>query len=306
MDNVLLSVSNLSIGNGREEAVRSSSFSVYKGSITALAGESGSGKSMTALAIAGLLPSGFSASGSIAFEGQELLSDRADIRSVRGRGIMLMLQSSADALNPVYRIGQQIRTVLRISGRDHSEASIRRLLSDAGIEEAYDKYPHELSGGMRQRALTAFAMAPGPRLLIADEVTSSLDDDMAASIMDLICRMTSERNSSVLMITHDLGLASRYASRIAVMHGGFTVEEGETSDVLSSPKHPYTGMLIRCSSLDKDSKGHLLSIPGRMPSPRDKVAGCSFISRCPYRTGQCMHAVPVKQSGSHSWRCING
>ena len=239
MDNVLLSVSNLSIRKGKEEAVRSSSFSVFRGEITALVGESGAGKSLTALALSGLLPAGFTASGSIVFSGRELLASPEDsIRLVRGRGISLMLQSAADALNPVYRIGQQVRTVLRINGRDSSEENIRRILSEAGIEEAYDRYPHELSGGMRQRALSAIAMAPGPELLVADEITSSLDDDTAHMIMDLVRNMAAERSASVLMITHDLKLASEYASHIAVMHGGYTVEEGTAEDVLSSPMHP--------------------------------------------------------------------
>ena len=307
MDNVLLSVSNLSIRKGKEEAVRSSSFSVFRGEITALVGESGAGKSLTALALSGLLPAGFTASGSIVFSGRELLTSPEDsIRLVRGRGISLMLQSAADALNPVYRIGQQVRTVLRINGRDSSEENIRRILSEAGIEEAYDRYPHELSGGMGQRALTAIAMAPGPELLVADEITSSLDDDTAHMIMDLVRNMAAEWYASVLMITHDLKLASEYASYIAVMHGGYTVEEGTAEDVLSSPMHPYTSLLLRCASLEKDESGRLFSIPGKMPSPYDPVPGCSFSSRCPYRTVQCDHPVPVKREGSHSWRCING
>lgn len=306
MENVLLSVSDLSIHRGKEEAVRSSSFSVYEGAITALVGESGSGKSMTALAIAGLLPSGFTASGSIIFDGRELLSDDVDMASIRGRGIALMLQDAAEALNPVYRIGQQIRTVLKINGLECTDESVRTLLSDAGIAEAFDEYPHELSGGMRQRALAAFAMAPSPRLLIADEITSSLDDENAHMIMRLIMRMAEERKSSVLMITHDLSLASRYASRIAVMHGGQTVEEGDVSAVADFPKHPYTELLLRSSEFARDCSGKLFSIPGRMPLPREEVPGCSFASRCPYCEDGCFKEIGLKSSGSHIWRCIRG
>ena len=258
MENVLLSVSDLSIHRGKEEAVRSSSFSVYEGSITALVGESGSGKSMTALAIAGLLPSGFTASGSIIFDGRELLSCDVDMSSIRGRGITLMLQDAAEALNPVYKIGQQIRTVLKINGLECTDDSVRKLLSDAGIAEAFNEYPHELSGGMRQRALAAFALAPAPRLLIADEITSSLDDENAHMIMRLIMGMAEERKSSVLMITHDLSLASQYASRIAVMHGGQTVEEGDASAVVDFPKHPYTEGIAPGSCFQSRGECHCL------------------------------------------------
>ena len=125
-------------------------------------------------------------------------------------------------------------------------------------------------------------------------------------IMDLVRNMAAERYASVLIITHDLKLASEYASYIAVMHGGYTVEEGTAEDVLSSPMHPYTSLLLRSASLEKDESGRLFSIPGKMPSPYDPVPGCSFSSRCPYRTVQCDHPVPVKREGSHSWRCING
>ena len=304
MENVLLSVRNMSIHRGKEETVRSSSFSIYKGAITALAGESGSGKSMTALAIAGLLPQGFSASGSIVFEGQDLLSSDVDMGNIRGRGIMLMLQSAAEALNPVYTIGHQIKTVLRINGLECSDEAVLGLLSDAGIADAFDKYPYELSGGMRQRALAAFAMAPEPRLLIADEITSSLDDENAHMIMDLVMQMAMARKSSVLMITHDLALASQYASRIVVMHGGQTVEEGDAYDVIHSPKHPYTELLLRSSELVQDQSGKLFSIKGRMPRPRDEVIGCSFASRCPYCIEDCSRPMDIRFSGSHSWRCI--
>ena len=302
MDDILLSVSNLSITIGKEEAVRSSSFSVSRGSVTALAGESGSGKSLTALAIAGLLPASATVSGSIVLDGSPLTA----WEGIRGRKIVLMLQSASEALNPVYRIREQVRKVLSMNDRDLSDEHVMELLSSVGIADASEKYPHELSGGMQQRALLSMAMAAEPELLIADEITSSLDEDNADMMLRLLVRLASEHGSSVLFITHDLPLAARYAGRIAVMHAGTVVEEGDTGDVLSSPGHPYTKLLIRCSSLEKDSDGSLLVINGIMPSPRDRIRGCSFSSRCPVSIPACSSvSPPLRRSGGHLWRCIH-
>ncbi len=292
----MLAVENLSITINGRKPIRDISFTLRKGEIKAIIGESGSGKSLTALSILSLLPPDARRSGRILFKGQDIsgYSERM-MESIRGKGISLVAQSADTALSPVLSIGKECDMLLKLHGRDGDP------LNDTGLGRHRGKYPHELSGGMQQRALIAMALAAEPEILIADEITSSLDPETESGIMELLLRLRRERGLSILLITHSIGLARRYADSFLVVHSGFSVEEGYFDRIM----HPYTDLLMRCADFEKDSEGKLISIEGRMPGPDEDVTGCSFIERCPYREAGCISAEPRKD-GSRIWRCIRG
>ena len=308
MEGKLLSADGLRVMIGKEEPVRASSFSIDYEEAKALIGESGSGKSMTALALIALLPEHAAAEGRIAYRGTEIdASDTKRLSALRGREIAMMSQDPSSSLNPAYRIGKQIRRIAAIGGAEDPRMEAERLLEAAGLGGAGRKYPHQLSGGMCQRALLAMALAASPSLLIADEVTSSLDSDTERAAMELILTMMRERALSLLMISHSIALAASYADSIAVMHGGCTVEEGPAAEVLRHPAHPYTELLAACAAMKRDPDGTLVTIGGRMPGPAEKVPGCTFAGRCPYAERRCLDGMPAWRSdGSHRWRCIHG
>ncbi|MDN3904143.1 ABC transporter ATP-binding protein [Arthrobacter sp. YD2] len=258
-DSPLLEVSNLAVNfrtmDGEVAAVRNAGFSLPAGETLAIVGESGSGKSTTAMAVIGLLPgNGKVASGSIRFDGQELVGlPEAKMRAIRGRSIGLVPQDPMSNLNPVTRIGTQVAETLLVHGMATSKDVDRKVvevLTAAGLPNAKERakqYPHEFSGGMRQRALIAIGLACRPRLLIADEPTSALDVTVQRTILDQIDRMTEELGTSVLLITHDLGLAAERASQLVVMHRGEVVETGPARLLLEDPQHPYTQSLVRAA-----------------------------------------------------------
>ncbi|MDM7989665.1 ABC transporter ATP-binding protein [Arthrobacter sp. zg-Y877] len=255
----LLEVSNLAVNfrtmDGEVAAVRNAGFSLPAGKTLAIVGESGSGKSTTAMAVIGLLPgNGTVASGSIRFDGQELVGlPESKMRAIRGRSIGLVPQDPMSNLNPVTKIGTQVAETLLVHGMATSKDVDRKVvevLTAAGLPNAAERakqYPHEFSGGMRQRALIAIGLACRPRLLIADEPTSALDVTVQRTILDQIDRMTEELGSSVLLITHDLGLAAERASELVVMHRGEVVETGPARQLLEDPQHPYTQALVRAA-----------------------------------------------------------
>ena len=298
----LLSVEGLRVANGKEEPVRASSFSIDYNEMKALIGESGSGKSLTAKAVMGLLPKSFRAEGNVFYEGRDILGEDR-IAPLRGHEISMIVQNAAAALNPLYRIADGIRMIAR---QNRSGIDAGSLLKATGLESEGRKYPHELSGGMQQRALIAAALAASPSLLIADEITSSLDRETETSIMELLLRMKREHSLSILFISHSISLASSYADSIAVMHGGETIEEGPADEVTGHPAHPYTEALIRASRLERQADGRLFTIRGRMPSAAERIAGCTFADRCPLRSGRCQEKPAWTGSGSHRWRCFNG
>ncbi|UWX96164.1 ABC transporter ATP-binding protein [Arthrobacter zhaoxinii] len=258
-DSPLLEVSNLAVNfrtmEGEVPAVRNAGFSLPAGKTLAIVGESGSGKSTTAMAVIGLLPgNGKVASGSIRFDGQELVGlPESKMRAIRGRSIGLVPQDPMSNLNPVTKIGTQVAETLLVHGMATSKDVDRKVvevLTAAGLPNAAERakqYPHEFSGGMRQRALIAIGLACRPRLLIADEPTSALDVTVQRTILDQIDRMTEELGSSVLLITHDLGLAAERASELVVMHRGEVVETGPARQLLEDPQHPYTQSLVRAA-----------------------------------------------------------
>ncbi|HUE85530.1 MAG TPA: ABC transporter ATP-binding protein [Vicinamibacterales bacterium] len=293
-------------------AVDGVSFEIRRGETLGLVGESGSGKSVTAFSIVNLLPPpGRVTAGRVVFLGRDLLALPAqEMRKVRGAGIGLVFQEPMAALNPVMRVGAQIGEALIVHNlanrRDARERAIDllRAVRIASPEQRVDDYPHQLSGGMRQRVMIAVALACRPPLIIADEPTTALDVTVQAQILDLLRGLSREFGVALLLITHDLGVVAETADRVAVMYAGRIVEEGPVRDVFARPLHPYTQGLI--ASIPGDSAGpRLQAIEGVVPNLAALPPGCTFAPRCPHRLDVCTTAVPalVEIEPGHSARC---
>jgi peptide/nickel transport system ATP-binding protein len=281
---------------GTADVVNGLTYRVGPGETVAVVGESGSGKSVSVLALLGLLPRGVATvTGRALLQGEDLLSMPPErLRRVRGPGAGMVFQDPMTSLNPVLTVGRQLVEGLR-AHTDVSTAAARRraaeLLGEVGLpdpERALDRYPHELSGGMRQRVVIAIALSNSPALLIADEATTALDVTVQAQIIDLVERLQSDHGTGVIWITHDLGVVAGIADRVLVMYGGRCVEDGTADDVLERPAHPYTrGLLGSLPDLAQplvDGRvPDLMTVPGLPPSPTDLPAGCVFWPRCPVR-----------------------
>lgn len=316
MADSLLAVQRLSVAlrtrSGWQPAVDEVSFEIAEGQILGLAGESGSGKTMTALALLGLLPAGARTSGRALFGGRDLLTlARRDLRRIRGRQIALVLQDPMTALHPLLRIETQLTEHVRQHlGLTRSQARRRAadLLATVRIPDpqgALAAYPHQFSGGMRQRIAIASALACEPRLLIADEPTTALDVTVQAGILRLLDRLRRERGVSVVIITHDLGVLSAVADELCVMYAGRMVERGRTGDLLSAPRHPYTHALLGALPMAAGSAG-MRPIPGTPPSLGAVPAGCAFHPRCSFAQDRCRAAVPAlaEVGDGHKSACI--
>ena len=309
----LLEVRDLSVefalAHGQLRAVRDVSFQIAKGQTVALVGESGSGKSVTARTILGLLdPPARVTRGEVVFEGQDLLAlSRRDIRAIRGDAISLVLQDAMTSLNPVQTIGHQVAEGLRLHrglSRKAAWARATGLLDDVGIRDAAARthqYPHQLSGGMRQRVMVAQAVACHPRLLIADEPTTALDVTIQAQILDLISRLSSEQGTAVLLISHDLGIVADFADRVVVMYAGEVVEDGPVAQVLEEPRHPYTRGLIESLPSRAVRRARLGAIGGQLPDPLALPGGCLFEPRCPYAVDSCLITRPRTIAVTPGW-----
>ena len=314
---MLLSVSDLrtrfEVDEGELWPVNGVSFAVATGETLGLVGESGSGKSMVALSLMDLVPSpGRVVSGEVAFEGLDVLSlGGAAKRRLRGGGIGMVFQDPAVSLNPVYRVGDQIADVIRLHrGLNRAEAwrETVHLLGDLGIQEPEKRaraYPFELSGGMRQRAQIAVAVAGRPKLLIADEPTAALDATVQAEICDLLKYIQGEFGMSILLISHDLAMVTDVSDRIMVMYSGRIVEIGHWTAVSREPRHPYTkGLMGAIPHLGAGVGRRLESIPGTVPDLAALPAGCSFHSRCPEAGEDCQAAVPpLEDAGDRMCAC---
>ena len=297
-------------------AVRDVSFSLAPGEVLGLVGESGSGKSITSLAIMRLLPPQARVSGEILFSGNGAAQNLATLpddsmRHLRGSRIAMIFQEPMTALNPVMRIGAQIEEAIRVHGTRCSSADARsravESLKTAAVPEPSlraRQYPHQLSGGLRQRALIAMALVAGPRVLIADEPTTALDATVQKQILELLAHLQCELGLAMIFITHDLGVVAQVASRVAVMYAGRIIEEGPTHEILHEPGHPYTAGLLRAAPRLK--RGTLTPIPGTVPSLDALPPGCAFAPRCEFHRAECDIAVPELAAASpdHHARCI--
>ena len=282
-------------------AVDGVSFSVDSGKTLAIVGESGCGKSVTSLSIMGLVPNppGRIAGGSILFEGQELIgAPEAQLQDLRGNAMSMIFQEPMTSLNPAFTIGEQIvEGLLRHRPLTRQQASERaidmlRQVRIPAPEQRFNEYPHKLSGGMRQRAMIAMALACGPRLLIADEPTTALDVTIQAQILELMRVLQADTGTAIVLITHDLGVVAEVADEVVVMYAGRIVESAPVQALFEAPQHPYTiGLLGSIPRLD-GTRTRLASIEGQVPSPLRKPAGCSFADRCPFADAACRAAAP--------------
>ncbi len=299
MSATLLSVEGLTVRFGRYAVVEELSFSVSPGEVLAVVGESGSGKSMTALALMRLVPPPGVITGRVVFDGEELLSlPERKMRSLRGGAMAMVFQEPMTSLNPVFSVGAQIAEALRwhrgLSG-SAARAEAVRLLSLVEIPNAparVSEYPHQLSGGMRQRVMIAMALACSPRLLIADEPTTALDATVQAQILDLLRRLRAELGMAVILITHDLGVVSDFADRVAVMYAARVVEAAPAAALFAAPLHPYTEGLLASLPRMEGSPERLPAIPGQVPPPFALPPGCRFAPRCGYAKAPCEAALP--------------
>ncbi len=288
--------------SGVVKAVDGVSYDIEEGETLALVGESGCGKSVSALSLMRLIPNppGKTVAGEVIFEGEDLLkmSDQ-DMRHIRGNRMSMIFQEPMTSLNPVLTIGRQITESLELHLKMDRQAARERaaeLLSLVGIPDAMrrlDDYPHQFSGGMRQRVMIAMGLTCNPRLLIADEPTTALDVTIQAQILELIQRLSTELGLAVLIITHNLGVVARYAHRVNVMYAGKIIERGGAEDIYTRPKHPYThGLLKSVPRLDQPKKEKLDPIQGMPPDLISLPPGCAFRPRCPFATARCETDIP--------------
>ncbi|MFT5044925.1 MAG: oligopeptide/dipeptide ABC transporter ATP-binding protein [Porticoccaceae bacterium] len=315
----LLSVENLAIdltrGSDKHRLVSDASWKLDAGETIAIVGESGSGKSLTALAVMGLLADELApVAGKILFEGKNLLKASAEeMRQLRGQEIAMVFQEPMTSLNPVKTIGYQLAEGVRHHfGLSSKEARARALtlLDQVGISDAEHRlkqYPHQLSGGMRQRVMIAIALACKPKLILADEATTALDVTIQAQILTLLSSLCKEQSVGLVLITHNLGIVARYAKRVVVMYGGRVIEEADASQLYSDPRHPYTqGLLLSVPRMDTSREQALQPIAGTPPDPFEIINGCRFNPRCRYASDQCRSETPqYKRDTAHSVACWN-
>lgn len=302
----LLEIRKLTAGflteNGVVKATDRISLSIEKGQTVCLVGESGSGKSVTSLAIMRLIDyaGGVIMDGSIKFRGQDLATKKQEeMRQIRGNQIAMIFQDPMSALNPVFTVGEQIAESLRLhQNKDADEAwnmavNLLKLVGIPAPEIRAKQYPHELSGGMCQRVVIAIALACNPELLIADEPTTALDVTVQAQILDLLRKLQAELGMSILLITHDMGVAAEMADRVAVMYAGAIVEEGPVEDIFNQPSHPYTtGLLQSIPGFEGERGGELYTIQGTIPPIGQLPSGCRFHPRCPHAKEVCRQKEP--------------
>jgi oligopeptide/dipeptide ABC transporter ATP-binding protein len=313
----LLSVRDLRISvpsgdDARALAVDGVSFELRRGELLALVGESGCGKSLTSLALLRLLPGAarIEAGSSLTLDGMDLLAlDARALRAVRGRRIAMVFQDPMTSLNPVLTVGAQVAETIRaheaVSVRAARDRS-RQLLADVGIgdvDRRLDAYPHQLSGGLRQRVMIAIALAAGPDVLVADEPTTALDVTVQAQILELLDRLRAERGLAVLLVTHDLGVVAGRADRVAVMYAGQIVETAPTAALFADPQHPYTRGLLACIPRLDGPRDRLLPIPGTVPAPGRHDGGCRFRGRCGVAVARCIEPPLLPADAAHATRC---
>jgi oligopeptide/dipeptide ABC transporter ATP-binding protein len=315
----LLSVENLAIdlkrGSQSHRLVSNASWELDAGQTLAIVGESGSGKSLTALAVMGLLANELTpAAGRILFEGKDLLkASSEEVRKLRGSQISMIFQEPMTSLNPVKTIGSQLSEGMRLHlalSKHQARQRAIDLLEQVGISDAENRlkqYPHQLSGGMRQRVMIAIALACKPKLILADEPTTALDVTIQAQILTLMSRLCQEHSVGLVLITHNLGIVARHARQVVVMYGGRVVEEATASQLYRTPRHPYTqGLLLSVPRMNTDRQLKLQPINGSPPDPFDVIPGCRFSPRCQYASEQCSIDTPALEGDTdHTVACWN-
>ena len=315
-DRILLEVSNLTVNYELEdetvEAVRDVSFYIEKGKTLGLVGETGAGKTTTALSILNLIPDppGVIRSGKITLGGESVLDKtKKEMTRIRGKEVSMIFQDPMTSLNPVFTVGDQIAEALMIhEGLDKSAAfrKAQEMLEIVGIPgERAHEYPHQFSGGMKQRVVIAIALACNPQLLIADEPTTALDVTIQAQVLDLMKELKKRYGMAMLLITHDLGIIAETCDYVAVMYAGQIIERGTLEEIFNTAKHPYTEGLFNSLPNIADRKERLKPIPGLMPDPTKLPKGCAFAPRCPYASPSCIEEMPedIHFGGSHFCRC---
>jgi len=302
--------------DGPVQAVDGVSFSLYEGEILGVVGESGCGKSVTSLSIMGLIPSppGKITGGEIVYKDQDLTTfSQKEFRKIRGKDIAMIFQEPMTSLNPLFTIGSQLTEAISIHNKEWSKKQIRaraiemmKLVGLPRAEELFKDYPHQLSGGMRQRVMIAMALVCDPAILIADEPTTALDVTIQAQILALMKDLNRRLNTAVMMITHDLGVVAETCERVVVMYGGKIVEEGLVDEIFKNPQHPYTKGLIQSIPDMRYKKQRLYAIPGNVPKPGSVTQGCRFAERCEFAFERCRLEEPMLYvvSPEHKSRCF--
>ena len=297
---------------GEVPAVDGVSLTARRGEVLGVVGESGCGKSVTSLSVLKLIPSppGKIVDGSILFKGRDLvpLSER-EMRRIRGDRISMIFQEPMSSLNPLFTVGQQLGETVRIhlkASKKEARHHAIQMLSKVGIprpESIIDEYPHQLSGGMRQRVMIAMAISCNPELLIADEPTTALDVTIQAQILDLLRSLNEEQGTTMMMITHDLGVVAEMCTRVVVMYAGKIVEEASTDQIFDSPLHPYTQGLLKSMPLMNDARTRLYSIPGQVPALSMNMKGCRFADRCEQVMPICNEQLPELEDKGQGQQC---
>lgn len=297
--------------DGIVPAVDGVDLTIHEGETVGIVGESGSGKSVTSLSLMRLTP-GKVVEGSIMFNDQDILAlSQEEMRELRGYQMAMIFQEPMTSLNPVFTIGRQIAESIEVHMKYNKKQAMERaiemlrLVNIPRAEQIINEYPHQLSGGMRQRVMIAIAMACNPKLLIADEPTTALDVTIQAQILELMRKLKTTHNTSIMLITHDLGVVAEMCDRVVVMYGGKVVEQGDVITLFTNPKHPYTqGLLKSIPTLETDQK-RLFSIKGNVPSPGSLQKGCTFAPRCEFAMDICKEQSPEfhQISSDHSSRC---
>jgi len=317
MSNSLFSIENLTISFENENkkiiAVNDVSFDIGKSEIVGLVGESGCGKTVTSLGIIGLLPNSANInSGKIHYNGKDILNIKEDEkRKIRGKEISMIFQEPMTSLNPLWKCGNQIGEAIKLHNKiDKKDLKSRvlKIIKNVGLpnpETIYSKYPHELSGGQRQRVMIGIAIANHPDLIIADEPTTALDVTIQSQILELLKKINEEEKSSILFISHDLGVINDIADRVIVMYAGFIVEIASRGDLYSEPKHPYTLKLLQSIPLPEKKGKELESIPGIVPRIESHIDYCPFVDRCSIAKEICREKLPLleEKSDKHFARC---
>ena len=317
MSEELLRLEHLSIDykvkGGYLSAVNDVNLSVNRGEILAVVGESGCGKSTIAHSIMNLLPGGNEeVEGKILFKGEDLRKySRKQMEAIRGKDIGMIFQNPLDSLNPVYKTGKQVEEAILLDGIDRVQAwnKVLELYKDVKMPDAEvraNSFPHELSGGMRQRVMIAMMLSRNPELLIADEPTTALDVTIEAQILEIIKDLKKTYDTAIMLITHNFGLVAEVADKIAVMYAGEVIEYGDVYEIFEKPLHPYTTLLMKALPRKTKHEGRLQTIDGNVPRILDKKPGCRFANRCPYAMEKCRDNTPpeVFVSEEHKYRCF--